>query len=109
MQAHMEVEVEDEGARRGVTGGSDDEGDAGKDKLGEKLKRDTAEVSTAVDVMHKVKKGGALFEVVAPGASRAVGQSCSPAWNQGKDVIACCSFRSKQGNACQQGKNRHAK
>jgi len=45
MQAHMEVEVEDEGARRGVTGGSDDEaGPSGKDKLGDRLKRETAEV-----------------------------------------------------------------
>lgn len=41
MQAHMVVEEEDEGTRRGVTGGSDDEAE---DKLGQRLKRETAEV-----------------------------------------------------------------
>lgn len=56
MQAHMEVDVEDEGVRRGVTGGSDDEeGAPGKDKLGDLLKRDTAEVRVgngAVNAVH---------------------------------------------------------
>lgn len=49
MQAHMmEEEVEDEATRRGVTGGSDEEeGTSGKDALGERLKRETAEVSVA--------------------------------------------------------------
>jgi len=48
MQAHMDEEVEeDEAARRGVTGASDDEEGAGapaKDRLGERLKREHAEV-----------------------------------------------------------------
>jgi len=50
MQAHMEVEVEDEGTRRGVTGGSDEEEGAGVDKLGERLKRETAEVGTFMPI-----------------------------------------------------------
>ncbi|KAF5837154.1 WD40-repeat-containing domain protein [Dunaliella salina] len=63
MQAHMEVEEEDEGARRGVTGGSDDEGDAGKDKLGEKLKKETAEVALSDDEQraYSVSKDGSIL------------------------------------------------